>query len=401
MEPSDIATLAVIASVAVLAPLLAELLRRFRIPGVVIEIGLGIVIGPQVLAIAEINTVEKSLSELGLAFLMFLAGFEIDFQKIKGPPLTRATVGWLMSLALAFALAWVLVAEGFALSALIVGLALTSTALGTLLPMLRDSGALDTRFGAFVLAVGTLGEFGPIVAVALLLTGDNPGGTALLLVAFVAIAAGAAAVASRSHTPKVLAVLQKHLHSSAQLPVRISVLLVVLLVWVASELGLDVLLGAFAAGIVVRLFTAGDDQHAIGTKLEAIGFGFLIPIFFIVSGMKFDLEALTSEPSTLLRVPIFLAMFLIVRGVPALVLYRRDLPTSDLVPLALFSATALPLVVVITEIGLSTDRMLPENAAALVGAGMLSVLLFPLIGFALRRRNDRVAGSDEREVRQP
>lgn len=388
MEPTDIATLALIASAAVLAPLLAELLRRFRIPGVVIEIGLGIVIGPQVLGLGEIGAVEKGLSELGLAFLMFLAGFEIDFAKIRGAPLTRASVGWLMSLALAFALSWALVAEGFALSALIVGLALTSTALGTLLPMLRDSGAIDTRFGAFVLAVGTLGEFGPIVAVALLLTGDNPGGTAMLLVAFVGIAAGAAALASRSHTPRVLALLQKHLNSSAQLPVRISVLLVVLLVWVASELGLDVLLGAFAAGIVVRLFTVGEHQHAIGTKLEAIGFGFLIPIFFVVSGMKFDLEALTSAPSTMLRVPVFLAMFLVVRGVPALVLYRGDLPKSDLVPLALFSATALPLVVVITEIGLSTGRMLPANAAALVGAGMLSVLIFPLVGFALRRRAD-------------
>lgn len=386
MESSNISTLAVIAAVAVCAPLLAELLRRFRIPGVVIEIGLGIIIGPQVLKLAQISDVVTAFSELGLTFLMFLAGYEINFGQIKGTPLNKAVGGWFISLVLAFAVGAVMVTAGFGLNTLILGLALTSTALGTLLPMLRDSGTLETHFGGLVLAIGTVGEFGPIVAVALLLTGANPLGTSILLVVFVVIAASAALLAARAHQPRFVSMLSKHLHSSAQLPVRISVLLIVLLVWVASELGLDVLLGAFAAGIVVRLFSAGRDEEVIRVKLEAIGFGFLIPIFFIVSGMKFDLDALTSDPATLLRLPIFLGLFLVVRGVPAFLLYRNEVPRKQLLPLALFSSTALPLVVVITSIGLSTGRMLPANAAALVGAGMLSVLLYPLIGFALLRR---------------
>lgn len=393
MDELNITTLVLITSAAVIAPLLSELLRRFRIPSVVIEIGFGIILGPQVLAWAGITDIVASFSDLGLAFLMFLAGYEIDLARIKGRPIVRAGIGWMISLLMSFVVAFVLVEEGFALDTMIVGLALTTTALGTLLPMLRDSGALETRFGAFVLAIGTVGEFGPIVAVAVLLSGDNPAGTAVLLALFVGIATAAALLAARPRPPKVVRVLTKHLHSSAQLPVRVSVLMIVLLIWVASELGLDVLLGAFSAGIVVRLFTAGQDSEVVRLKLEAIGFGFLVPIFFVVSGMKFDLRALLSDASSLIRVPVFLALFLAVRGLPALLLYRRDLPKSDLIPLALFSGTALPLVVVITSIGTSTGRMTSENAAALVGAGMLSVLIYPLIGFGLRRRADRAASS--------
>lgn len=388
MDSASASSLTLIVVAAVVAPLLAEALRRFRVPGVVLEIGLGILIGPQVLGWADVTVIVAGFGNLGLSFLMFLAGFEIDLQRIKGRPLNRATFGWFVSLALALSVAGVLVIEGFALSDLLIGLALTTTALGTLLPMLRDADALETPFGAHILAVGTVGEFLPIVAIALLLTSDNPGTTALLLVAFIVLAVGATLLATRARSPRVVRLMQRHLDSSAQLPVRIAVLMIVVLVWVASHLGLDVLLGAFAAGVIVRLFTAGDDQEVVGSKLEAIGFGFFVPVFFVVSGMKFDVDALLGDPTTVLRVPLFLLLFLVVRGLPALLLYRHDLPRPDRAALAFFSATALPLVVVITGIGLETDRMRPENAAALVGAGMLSVLLFPLVGFALRRRSE-------------
>ena len=386
MDQSTIQSLALIATAAVLAPVIADLLRRFRIPSVVIEIGLGILIGQQALGWAEVGDVVKGLSELGLAFLMFLAGFEIDLQRIKGSPLVKACLGWLLSLAIAFSLALFLVSTGFALNSLVIGLVLTTTALGTLLPMLRDADILTTPFGGFMLAIGTVGEFGPIVAIAILLTGDNPLGTGVLLVVFVAVAVVAALLAVRPQPPKLVALLRKNLHSSTQLPVRVSVLLIIVLVWLASELGLDVLLGAFAAGVVVRLLSHGEDGEVVRVKLEAIGFGFLVPIFFIVSGMQFDVDALLSSPTTLLRLPLFLLLFLVVRGVPALLLYRRSLPHDQLPPLAFLSATGLPLIVVITGIGVDTGRMLPENAAALVGAGMLSVLIYPLIGFAQLRR---------------
>ena len=396
MDSTTVAALALIAGCAVLAPVLAELLRRFRIPGVVIEIGLGILIGPQVLGLAHITDIVTALSSLGLSFLMFLAGYEIDLARIKGRPLDLGLAGYGVSLVLAFGLAVALVDEGFALSTLVIALALTTTALGTLLPMLRDAGVVDTRFGSYLMGVGTVGEFAPVVAIALLLSGDNPASTAVLLVVFVVIAVAAALLAVRPQPPRVVDVMARNLHSSSQLPVRVAVLLVVLLVWVASRLSLDVLLGAFAAGVVVRLLSVGRDGEVVREKLEAIGFGFLVPIFFIVSGMQFDIDALTSSASTLLRLPLFLVLFLVVRGIPALLLYRRDLPGALRAPLALFSATELPLIVVITGIGVSTGRMLPENAAALVGAGMLSVLVYPLVGFWLVRRSGLV----EPEVEQ-
>jgi Kef-type K+ transport system membrane component KefB len=294
-----------------------------------------------------------------------------------------------VSFALALGFAFVLVSSGLALDTLIVGLALTTTALGTLLPIVADAGVLATGFGTYLVGIGTVGEFGPIVVVAVLLTGKDPRITAVLLVAFVAVAALSAVLATRVHPPRFVALLRRHLNSSSQLPVRVSVLLVLSLVYLAFELGLDVLLGAFAAGIVVRLLTKGDDSDVIKGKLEAIGFGFLIPIFFIVSGIHFDLHILVSRHSALLRLVLFLALMAVVRGLPALVLYRRELSLSERVPLALFSATGLPLIVVITTIGTTEGRMLPENAAALVGAGMLSVLLFPAIGLRRLRAAQR------------
>jgi Kef-type K+ transport system membrane component KefB len=177
--------------------------------------------------------------------------------------------------------------------------------------------------------------------------------------------------------------LGRHLHSSSQLPIRISVLLIFLLVYLASTLGLDVLLGAVAAGIVVRLFTEGDDSQVIRGKLEAIGFGFLIPIFFVVSGVTFDLHTLLHNPSAALRIPLYLLLLLVVRGAPSLVVYRKHLPKRQQLPLALFSVTGLPLIVVIAEIGVAADKMTHENAAALIAAGVLSVLIFPIVGLRL------------------
>ena len=383
MAEAAVPSLVLIALAAVLAPILADQTRGLRVPSVVVEIVLGILIGPYVLNLIHPNQVVSALSDMGLTFLIFMAGFELDLKRVKGPPLTLAVLGWLLSLGMALAFAFALVVTHIALDTLIVGLALTTTTLGTLLPILGDARVLATQFGTYTIGVGTAGEFGPIVAVAILLTHKNPVVNSALLVAFVAIAAFAAMLATRSHPPRVVALLRRHLNSSAQLPVRVSVLLVLLLVYLAFELGLNVLLGAFAAGIVVRLLTTGDDSKAIESKLDAVGFGFLIPIFFVLSGVYFDLHVLLHRPSALLRLVLFLALMLVIRGLPAMLLYGSRLSRAERVPLALFSATGLPLIVVITSIGTSEGRMLPENAAALVGAGMLSVLLFPAIG--LRR----------------
>ncbi|MBM3660489.1 MAG: cation:proton antiporter [Actinobacteria bacterium] len=375
-------SLAFIAAAAVLAPILADLVRKPRIPGVLFELLLGILIGPQVLAWAEPTRFVTGLSELGIAMLFFVAGFEIDFRRLRGQPAKRAVEGWVVSLVLGLTVGFILVAVGFALSGLLIGLVLTTTAIGTLLPILRDRGILPTHFGVLTLAAGAVGEFGPILAITLLLTGDNPAEEAGLLVAFVAVALGAAYLASRPQPPGMVKHLQRSLGTSAQLPVRIAVLLLVLMVLLASELGLDTLLGAFTAGIVLRLALSRQQREELEPRLSAIGFGLLIPVFFIVSGMRFDVDGLFGSSEVLMRVPIFLALFLVVRGLPALVVYRHALPVRLRAALAFLQSTALPLVVVITEIGIATDNMKPENATALVGAAMLSVLLYPLIGFA-------------------
>jgi Kef-type K+ transport system membrane component KefB len=381
-------TLAAIFFVALLAPLVADLLSsRVRLPAVVLELGFGILIGPAVLGIAVLDGTVDFLAELGVAFLIFLAGYEIDVPRVRGTPLQLAAKAWFSSLALGLVVGVLLMDTGIAVSGLVIGLCLTTTALGTLLPMLRDDGLLPTPYGTHVLAGGALGEFGPIVAIAVLLSTDNPARSSAALLGFTALAVAAIVVALRARPPRLAALLVRTLHSSGQMAVRLVVLTLVLLVWLASALGLDILLGAFLAGLLGRLFFQGFDEetrHQIDAKLDGVGFGFFIPLFFVVSGMAFDLDALLSSWTNVLRVPLFLALFLAVRGLPVWWLYRNELPERERRSLAVITSTALPLVVVITKIGLDTGRMRPENASSLVGAAMLSVLLFPLVARRLR-----------------
>lgn len=388
MDKTTAISVVVIATAAVVAPLLAELLRRWRIPSVLFELLLGILIGPAVLGWVEVDAFVGGLSQLGLAILFFMAGYEIDFSKLRGTPINRGLAGWGISLGLGLALGAVLALEGFVLSSLLIGLALTTTAIGTLLPMLHDRHMLDTPFGSFITAAGAVGEFGPIVAITILLSADSPAEESILLIAFAGLAVLVAALASRPQPPSLIAMMQKHLSTSTQLPVRIILLLITIMVMLASQLGLDNLLGAFAAGIIARLALSKEQSEALSPRLEAIGFGFLIPVFFIVSGVNFDLDALTSSTTTMLKVPLFLVLMLIIRGLPALLVYRGVLNLRQRSAMTLLQSTALPLLVVITEIGLQTHRMREGNAAALVGAGMLSVLVFPLVGFAVLGATD-------------
>ncbi|HMK62816.1 MAG TPA: cation:proton antiporter [Acidimicrobiales bacterium] len=394
MIEGAIPTLVLIALAAVLAPLIAEATRRLLpVPEVVIQILLGIVLGPYVLDLVHPNTIVTALSDFGLTYLMFLAGTELDLSTVRQGRLGRAAGSWAVSVFLALGVGAVLHATGLVIDHVVVALCLTTTALGTLLPILRDAGVLRTAVGPVVLSVGSIGEFGPIVAVAVLLTNRDVKLTVLLLVLFVAVAVVAALLALQVHPPRFVALMRRHLHSTSQLPVRISVLLVVLLVFLAEKLSLDVLLGAFAAGVVVRLLIAGEDSQPIESKLEAIGFGFLVPIFFIESGVTFDLHALIHQPKVLFLVPMFTVLFLLTRSLPTWAFFRGVLGRAEARALAVFSATGLPLIVVITTLGVDEHRMRPQNAAALVAAGMLSVLLYPLIGMRLLGRADGEPGS--------
>lgn len=393
-------TLVLVVAVAAISPFVSDFTQRWtRLPGVVVEILLGIVIGPQVLGWVELDEVINVLAEMGLVFLIFLAGFEIDMPRMKGAPLRLGALSWLTSLVLAVVVATLLHLGGVTIGIRFVAIALTTTAIGTLLPILGDAGILPTRFGSFVLAGGAMGELGPILAISIALESDNPGRTTLVLGLFTALAFGAAALAARPAPPHAIRLITTTLHSSAQLGVRLSVLLCVLLVWIANRFDLDVLLGAFAAGMIARLFLvsqaadttdasnasdAVDHRHEIQTRLESLGFGFFIPLFFVVSGAKFDLDAL-GDVGTLLKVPMFVVLFLVVRGLPAL-LYRKELPRPSMEAFGVLMAAGLPLIVVITSLGVEEGQMRSDNAAAMVGAGLLSVVLFPVIGLARHAR---------------
>ncbi len=386
MSLETLSMLTLILVAALIGPFVADhVAPLIVVPSVVVEILLGVVIGPAVLGWVNENDVIAALSDLGLAFLMFLAGFEIQFARIRGGPLRRAVSSWLISLVLGVT-AGVLIAGVTA--GLVIGLALTTTALGTMLPILSDSGEAATPFGALVLAIGAVGEFLPIVAVSFVLSGDRPAHTLAILIAFALLAVGGAWLARQPRHPRLSRLVTATLGTSAQVGLRICVVVVVGMLALAEWLGLDPVLGAFTAGILMHLFLDSgdrDEAETILARLEGLGYGFFIPIFFVVSGVRFDLDSLLADAANLLLVPLFVALFLVVRGLPTLFAHVRILERNDRIALALLASTGLPLVVVITNLGVEAGAITTATAAALVGAGMVSVLLFPTTALRLRR----------------
>jgi Kef-type K+ transport system membrane component KefB len=266
-----------------------------------------------------------------------------------------------------------------------VGSALATTAIGTLLPVLSDTGEMRTTFGTYLLAAGAVGEFGPILLLTLVLSTQNPLHNALILVAFVVLAVAVAIVAVRS-SGQTLALFERTIETSSQLAVRWIVVLVFALALIANKLGLDLLLGGFAAGLITRQVLQKSEIEAFDSKLNAVAFGFFVPFFFVVSGMRLDVDALFASPSGVGKLVLFFVLFLVVRGTPALLLYRGVLPLrEDRWALAFFSATQLPLVVAITTLAVEEGHMRSSTAAALVGAGALSTLAGPLHGLRMRR----------------
>jgi Kef-type K+ transport system membrane component KefB len=202
-----------------------------------------------------------------------------------------------------------------------------------------------------MMAFGAVGEFGPIIAMAVLLSGRDPGASTAVLAAFAVITAAAIYWALRPHPPWFAEIIRTTLHTSGQFAVRFVMLLLVAMLALSHAFGLDVLLGAFAAGLLTRLVFQGaapDSGEEVLGKVEAMGFGFLVPLFFIVTGINFDLASLLDGGRALLLLPVFLLLFLVVRGLPAYALAQRDLNPSDRRALTLYSSTCLPLVVAIT-----------------------------------------------------
>jgi Kef-type K+ transport system membrane component KefB len=377
--------LLLIAFVAMLAPLLAELPRHFHLPVVVLEVILGILIGPQVFHLASPDGMTGTLGELGLTFLLFMVGLEIDFDKIRGRPLSLAVGGWFLSLFVAMVCMFFFNVIGLIQTPpVLAAVALSTTALGVLAPILRDRGELNTAFGTYMVAAAAVGEFGPLVVISMLLIPTNSTFVhALFMVTFIIIALVAANIALNTRSSRLIDILTRTMQSSGQLPVRICILLQILFVALAAKFGLNIVMGAFAAGIVVGLAIKGEEGELLRHKLDAIGYGFLIPIFFIVAGMRFEVSALWSAPLAPIQVALLSGLLVLVRGVPVF-LYKKELTPEEKLPFALYSATGLPLIVIISEIGVSSGLMPADRGAILVSAGMISVLLFPILAVKLR-----------------
>ena len=374
---------AIVLVAALAAVTVAIVPKRFAPPVVVLELMAGILIGPHVFGFAHSGDFIEFFSNLGLGMLFFFAGYEIDFQRIKGAPLELGAWGWLLSVGLAFGIGGILAGLGIIVSFLYTGAAMATTAIGTLIPILRDNGELKTRFGTYLLAAGGAGEFGPILLVTLFFSTESPLREGAILIAFVALALAVALLSVRLAW-RGWPALERTFEASSQLAVRVTVVLVFGLVLLASNLGLDVLLGGFVAGLITRTALKGHELAVFESKLTAVGFGFFVPFFFVTSGIEFDLAALGSA-AALGKLAMFFVLFLVVRGVPAFLLYRNVLALRDRAALAFYSATELPLVVAITTIAIDGGKMRPSTAAGLVGAAMLSTLVYPFVAMALRK----------------
>jgi Kef-type K+ transport system membrane component KefB len=369
--------------VAALTPLLVAALPGPRIPQVVFFLVGGVVIGPHALGVADTASVQL-VANVGLGFLFLLAGYELEPALLRQRPGRLAIAGWLTSVALSLAAVAGLAASGFVRDYVPIALALTTTALGTLLPILHDNGMLGGDFGRYVFAAGAVGELFPIVAIAVFLS-QGSHFAALLSVAGVgllAVALGTVPWIVRSE--RLRTIIREGQNATGQVMLRWSVVLLFLLLVIAARFGQDVVLGAMLAGIVLRTWTRrmGIDVGGLEEKFDAVGYGIFIPVFFISSGMTLDIGGIAGNP---LRVIVFFLLLLVIRGLPSLLIYRRALPLRQRVEMTFITATALPLLVALAEIGLRDGKMLPSNAAALVGAGALSVLVFPAIATAMAR----------------
>ena len=378
----------IVALVAAAAPLALGFAPRVRLPSVVLELVAGIVLGPAVLGLVRVDLPVQIVSLIGLAFLLFLSGLEIDTRRLRGALLRGAVLGYLLTLALGVPVGLALDAAGWVASPTFIVIALSATSLGLVVPVLKDAGQIDGTAGQSAVLAATVADFSAIVLLSLLFSasGASTSSRVSLLGAFVLLVAVTGLVVARAGRLMRLGdVLVRLQDTTAEIRVRFAVVLLVAFTALAERAGLESILGAFLAGVVVGMVDRNSTSHpAFRTKLEAIGFGFLIPVFFISSGMRLDLQGLLEQPSALLRVPVFLLALLVLRGVPA-VLQLRAVGTRSTLAIGLLQATSLPFIVASAEIGIELHRISAVTGAAMVTAGLLSVLLFPLAALALLR----------------
>src|SRR6516225_10394957 len=382
--------LLIVVAAGLLAPLALGFFPRVRLPAIVLEILLGIVIGPSGLGWAKPDAPVSILALVGLAFLLFLSGLEIDVDRLRGPIVTLTALGFAVSFAVAILTGIALRAGGLVKSPLFVAIVLAATSLGVVFPVLKDSRTIDSSLGQLVIAAASIAEFGSIILLSLFFSGKSSTSTAGRLIllgifALVVVLVGAA-IASAERSRSLSRVLQRLQDTTAQIRVRAAFLLMIGFTAVADRVGLETILGAFAAGALLSLLDRDERTHPqFRVKLEAVGFGVFIPVFFVTSGLRFDLSALFASGSSLARVPLFLLAIYLVRGLPAVV-YVRLLGRPRAVIAGVLQSTSLPFIVAATQIGLQLGVISRASAAALVAAGLLSVVLCPALGLALLRR---------------
>jgi Kef-type K+ transport system membrane component KefB len=388
----DFSGLLIVAAVAFSAPLLLGLAPTLRLPAVVLELVAGIAIGPSGFGWVELDEPVEVLSLVGLAFLLFLAGLEIEFERLRGRLLGVAGLGFVASFGLAVLAAFALEGLGQVETPLLVAIILVATSLGVVVPVLKDASKASSYLGQLVIAAASIADFGAVILLSLFFSREATsiwtklvllGGFLLLGAAF------ALALLGAGRSMRISNVLLRLQDTTAQIRVRGAFLLLVGFVALAESLGLEVILGAFLAGGVLSLVDRDRmmTHPAFRAKLEAVGYGVFIPVFFVASGIRFDLDALFGSASTVARVPLFLATLLIVRGLPAL-LYRSIIGVRHTLVAALLQATSLPFIVAASMIGIELDLLDQATGAALIAAGLLSVLVFPLLALTILRRGE-------------
>jgi Kef-type K+ transport system membrane component KefB len=377
---SSLLSLLLVMVVAAGSPIISRLVPG-RPPQVLFLILGGVIIGPHVLGIANAVDIEL-LAGLGLGFLFLLAGHELDPLLLREKAGKQALLAWGVSAVIALLVVGGLEYLGFVKAFVPVAIALTTTALGTLLPILREQHMLGGSFGRFIFAAGAVGELLPILAISLFLGAYKTWWEALIIASIAGLAFVLAWLTQRLSGTRVASIIGENKHATSQSTLRITVVLLVGLLLVTEKFGIEAALGAFFAGMVLRRTSTPGDNSEFEEKLDAVGYGFFIPVFFVSSGMALDLQSIVENP---IRLLVFLLLMLAVRGGPALLIYRRSLALRERIEMVFLTATALPLLVALAEIGVSSGVMLPENAAALVGAGVLSIAIFPFIATRIHR----------------
>jgi Kef-type K+ transport system membrane component KefB len=381
-----------LALAAALAPIIVDIIPKVPVPVVVVEIALGILFGPYLLDVIEHSTGLEIAKEFGVIFLFFLAGFEVDFEGIKGEPLKNALTGWVGSIIIALAIAFTLQQLDLISSFHLFAIAIATTALGPLMPILQDSGQIHTKFGSNALSIGAVGEFLPVLAVAFLFNDTRESQiTALVLIAFFAIVGvllyGFRRGVGQKEDSQTRRIIVDTLNSSAQFAVRLSILILVVLVYLTARFDLDVLLGAFAGGFIIgQLGDVASTSESrkvmewLKVKLESIGFGVFIPAFFVMTGADLQLDTLFSSNRALVIMVLTIVAFLLIRGLPVLGLYR-SLDGGMRFRLALIASTQLPLVATLMNRLVESGDVPEDIATAVIAGSVLTVALFPIIAF--------------------